>query len=168
MVSGNRIMPFFFSAPLSCRLHTPLILRHLGRAPDPCRALRVLGRWHQINEDAEWTWMFRVGRVTAEVWNHWAVKLPWQPCCCFSVSWWAAQLASLPLHIFPFHLFLSTHLYTLPYCARADLSPGLRVCWNYKAITDRLVLYAPLQGTVHYNFCLKATPESVKVFHIQT
>lgn len=135
----------FFS--LSCRLHTPLIRRHLGQASDPCRALRVLGRWHQINEDAEWTWMFSVGRATAEVWNHWAVKLPWQPCCCFSISWRAAQPAFLPLCIFPFHLLLYTHLYNLPYCACADLSPGPRVHWNCKVITNLLVMYAPLRSS---------------------
>lgn len=32
--------------------------------------------------------------LVAEVWNYWGVKLPWQPCCCFSISWQAAQLAS--------------------------------------------------------------------------
>lgn len=75
-----------------------------------------LGHWHKINEDTKKTQGSELEGLVAEVWNCWGVKLPWQPCCCFSISWRAAQLAfllacSVPsfLHLFFFFICLSVH-----------------------------------------------------------
>lgn len=72
----------------------------------------ILGQWHQINEDTQQTWRSWSRRAMTEVWNHWAVKLLWQPCCCFSISWKVALPAfphpscSPPPSSFPQSLFL--------------------------------------------------------------
>lgn len=81
-----------------------------------------LGHWHKINEDTKKTQGSELEGLVAEVWNYRCVKLPWQPCCCFSISWRAAQLASLLsctvpscLHLF-FHMFSVRFLFTPHLC----------------------------------------------------
>lgn len=167
MVLGSRIMPFFSLSALLSASHTTYP-KTFGTGS---RSMPSLARPRTLTPNK---WRCRMD-LDVQSWkgDGWGVK----PLSCkialaamlLFQRFMTSRSACFPTSSYlSFSPFLSTHLYTLPYCARADLTPGLRVCRNYKAITDHLVLYAPLQGTIHYNFCLKATPESVKVFHIQT
>lgn len=83
---------WLLSSRSPCLLHTPLTLRHLGRVSH-CLASHILDTdTKQMKTPRRRKVQIWKG-LMAEVWIYWSVKLPWQPCCCFSISWRAAQLA---------------------------------------------------------------------------